>query len=875
VLNAQAPFKVVYDTTYKSEPGLRIKDAILGIDGYIYMVGYKKSSNGNLKGVLWKMDSSGVVKEFRTFGDGQNCCLNGIIQRHNGDFVLVGETVEGKLLSPWLLEMDMNGNIQNEIKENKTGEKCRITHVAQNEEGKLLIAGELGEKGYEEFWVSTELNLTKLFKLEKSKYIDVIDLMALPNGDFFLLGNAKKNYKEYGGWFEIFSSSGNSKKEATGIGNYYSGDHFITAQLNPIDSSVVLLGRSRERDGTRQIFLSVLDSKLQNEKRISYFHDANDRPKGIAVTLNPQQFLLVYNQDDYYNYILADTLPIPKKGDKIWQNWPKFENRVRIKKNSVIEVSYGLLDAHNKWVFLGTWRTGKESAEWPDDERSGIWSLGVSQNQILSKDVNQLECGMPQLALGGGTLTANTKTYVEIPFYNKTNFPIKGKIRVLVQAEKKVTGLYFNAENAFDYIPSGKSVKLKFPLSGSNDLVTDQTQFYIRILVDNREICNGDMLLKTMSKISPMPQNKDQAPNFILYVPEENKRTTDAKAKFRFTTISANRIKGKTIFIKRKTGVMVHSKELINNDFDDKKYRDMYFGNGNLSIDLVLGRNELVFGFLDGQDTIFSEVIAIERIEPEPNLYFLGIAPAYIDTSFKLNYNTKDVRDFSKGVLSQIKLYKKIYIDTLTQRSNTTEDAIEKKLGEYLRKDIKSEDVFILYVSSHGEVINGNFCILPSEYDPYNKPATSLEFESLNRVFLNNIHCKVIVMIDACYSGFIGTVLSKDYEEVIEKIKDAAPGQSIFASSLGKQRSYEVQGNSVFCLAVLDALANRRVNIQYGEKITAKASEDDEIETISEFINFVTKRTRVLAKENSVDQIPVFINPEKLDLKMPLFIVPK
>jgi WD40 repeat protein len=134
-----------------------------------------------------------------------------------------------------------------------------------------------------------------------------------------------------------------------------------------------------------------------------------------------------------------------------------------------------------------------------------------------------------------------------------------------------------------------------------------------------------------------------------------------------------------------------------------------------------------------------------------------------------LDYAVEDARDVAsalldsqKGAASNASLYADV---GLTYLANDRADgpAILDALDAMAQRMAKSEpgqDVAVILVSSHGEMIDGQFYLIPYGFDPGSqgrsvKSAVSAS-EFAKKVGALAAHGKVLVLLDACHSGAVG-----------------------------------------------------------------------------------------------------------------------
>ena len=100
----------------------------------------------------------------------------------------------------------------------------------------------------------------------------------------------------------------------------------------------------------------------------------------------------------------------------------------------------------------------------------------------------------------------------------------------------------------------------------------------------------------------------------------------------------------------------------------------------------------------------------------------------------------------------------------------------------------KPEDVAILFVSSHGLLDrSGEYFIGTHEVDPEHLLATGISAEEFVRQ-VAKLPCKVLVFLDTCHSGSLG---SKIIDDPMRELVSDEVGAILFASSKPREDSLE------------------------------------------------------------------------------------
>ena len=295
------------------------------------------------------------------------------------------------------------------------------------------------------------------------------------------------------------------------------------------------------------------------------------------------------------------------------------------------------------------------------------------------------------------------------------------------------------------------------------------------------------------------------------------------------------------------------------------------------TIDLDAGNN-IVRLMVEKEGQLLKDSVSVFHFPQRPNLHLLSIG-----INNDLEYADEDARDFAKLFVEQEnKLFKNVYQTVLSTPNQTTaQNVINEVLYlkdryELLRNPfITSDDVLIVFISSHGTMIDGSFTLLANGFREDNE-STHLHFQKHIMDKLESIDCRKLVFLDACKSG--GAQKSLDdpaKDELIDnilRIANTAPGISILSSCGEKQASFEDDSfkNGLFTEAIIQGLSAPSSLVNPNE---------DKVITLDELYRYLKVRVPQLAAQtynNNPDkkQTPTMPTNE-LDELFPLFYLGK
>ncbi|MEZ5044625.1 MAG: caspase family protein [Saprospiraceae bacterium] len=272
-----------------------------------------------------------------------------------------------------------------------------------------------------------------------------------------------------------------------------------------------------------------------------------------------------------------------------------------------------------------------------------------------------------------------------------------------------------------------------------------------------------------------------------------------------------------------------------------------------------------------------------------PSLYVLSIGVAHDD----LKYTVQDAEDIAKEFLTlgnkNGRGFKNVDVRQMTKEAETTTINIRKAFADLKRKNIKDNDLVVIFISSHGKVSKEDkYILIPSDFEPQYEEETSVNFKEDILDPLRSVDGKILVFIDACHSGnaisggknFSEEAESKFMNDLINKTS----GLEIIASCSDNEFSYEDDHwqNGAFTEAILEAFNDQKVNINgkmvnadiYNELESVRQQGSDGIITIEELRRFIEQRVPQLV--NSVKnqrQTPSHKSTELLPKDTPIFMV--
>ena len=246
-------------------------------------------------------------------------------------------------------------------------------------------------------------------------------------------------------------------------------------------------------------------------------------------------------------------------------------------------------------------------------------------------------------------------------------------------------------------------------------------------------------------------------------------------------------------------------------------------------------------------------LIREKQVAELPRLFAVAIGVGdYNDPELpKLKYTTKDARDFSK-VLSTKKdyPYQDVQVKTICDEEATREDFYEAM--EWLKQESSPTDVCIFFYAGHGyrdEKDRFYFMNYGSSTSKLYNCFSSNDF----RQAVEDINGKLIVFVDACYSGaLMGGNSSAASNHFVEQLRRTKNGMVMYASSASDTKSKENEDwkNGAFTKALVDAFNG-----------AARTDGDIGLST-QQLDQYLYKAVRQMT---DFKQTPIFMNPNGME----------
>jgi len=250
---------------------------------------------------------------------------------------------------------------------------------------------------------------------------------------------------------------------------------------------------------------------------------------------------------------------------------------------------------------------------------------------------------------------------------------------------------------------------------------------------------------------------------------------------------------------------------------------------------------------MQSTDAIY-EITASFKSIGRPSLYALVIGiNEYKNPKLQLNYAVADAALFAdtlkKGASA---LFEKVEVKTLSSKEETTRENILKELKAM--QSLNPDDLFVLYVASHGTVDDGEYFLITSNVGSTRteRLKTDAIGQTVFKELVGNIPAtKKLIIIDTCNAGALGEAIQMAMltrgmsEDTAMKILSRAVGSTILSASTSMQEALEgYQGHGLFTYVLAEGLKGKADKGNTGYVRTTELADyvDNEVPTLAEKI---------------------------------------
>jgi WD40 repeat protein len=277
---------------------------------------------------------------------------------------------------------------------------------------------------------------------------------------------------------------------------------------------------------------------------------------------------------------------------------------------------------------------------------------------------------------------------------------------------------------------------------------------------------------------------------------------------------------------------------------------------GVITIDAISGDNDIGLAAFNRNNTIQSILRTAtfeSTIKPEePHLYVLSVGiDEYRARENNLKFAVKDAESIVQKIQAQAKTqYKPENIHGTTIKNiDATKTNILNRMNE-LSKVIKPNDVFMLFIASHGVLQSGLYSIVTHDYKGSLNNDNLINSNEIMEISKKIKALTQIFILDTCHAGGLDNFVSGLYDARMTVIARNM-GLHIFASASSTQEALDgYKGNGLFTYTLLDGLNNNK---------EADKNKEGKVSIVG-LGEYSKRMTTNISKQIGHEQTPLIIN---------------
>ncbi len=247
-----------------------------------------------------------------------------------------------------------------------------------------------------------------------------------------------------------------------------------------------------------------------------------------------------------------------------------------------------------------------------------------------------------------------------------------------------------------------------------------------------------------------------------------------------------------------------------------------------VDIEAIPGENEISVVAFNATNTVQSALENVtftsSRKPEEPHLYILAIGnDRYRTLSAKLKYAAKDAKDFAQTLSPKAATLYKTKNIHVTVLENAGKEKILAEIGK-LQSKVKDGDGFILFVASHGALVQNQYYIVTSDYNGKFEVSTLLSTNEIVDISKRIKSLSQLFIFDTCHAGGVDAIINGLYDARMS-VMARKMGLHIYASAGSLQSAMDgYQGNGLYTYTLLRGINNgSEVDKGKNGKVTIKS----------------------------------------------------
>lgn len=828
----------------QSLPGFYVGDMLEAMDGKLIVVGEYVSGESSKGGFLILDAATGnIERQYSALGKERYNSLKACVQAEDGSFVAVGSA--GRTLTDqdaWLLRISPKGQQLSDTVYRSAGHDS-FDKIILSQDGNLLIAG--CRNGVENIWISRRQFhkiITENSRRDK-RFGRLLHLSeAEETGEIRMAGAPKRAESAWTlQWDEQLRPAG----------EHFYGD---LARSEPVfldfasANSLQVVGHTWQK-GNDDIWLAHLFAHGGSRSE-SIVGSRNPEYVRAAARIAPNRYLLSVSSFARNAGVLHAQLAVY---DAVQRRI--VDTLAQLGSEQKMIVTHLLPGARRKIWLAGWSNEGKEPG-------SVLYRFDSIFPAVASKAMHRIRCSAPELRdeTGDGRMSPGERGAIVFYAENIGDADITdAEIRVKILMPLSGLELEYSVLQ-ISHLARGSKKRLSIPVYAGSKLGSSTAVFEVQIVLNSSELANFQA--KVSSAETGGGGGTAPAVRAIEFRTESgnrNARSAEDRVKV-VGKVYADKIIPEENFRSVINGNLTMDARNESAKYEVEEENGLFVHKFSMTIPLREGDNTTRMSVIVDGVLHESELISIQYKPRQPNLHLIVIAPDYKD----LKYNRQDTEDVIAALMRQkgLGLYNDVFVTRLSG-ANVSKIQMElafRQLADQKNKPddertILGNDIVMVYVSSHGTVVNGRFKLVPGDFITDYPDDSSVDYRSAILEPLEKIRCKKLIFIDACHSGGAKSRMQpneKDINSAIEDLSRIAEGVTTITSSGANELSYEESSwqNGAFTEAFLDALANRPVPDpeRPGLKMLPDANADGFL-SLDELYEYICRRVPQLIRE--------------------------
>lgn len=207
-----------------------------------------------------------------------------------------------------------------------------------------------------------------------------------------------------------------------------------------------------------------------------------------------------------------------------------------------------------------------------------------------------------------------------------------------------------------------------------------------------------------------------------------------------------------------------------------------------------------------------------DQQKPASNLFMVSIGVSEFENpEYNLNFAEAD----ADAIADMFDAQKGTMFERVTSIKLVNEKATRSKIistFEKLEKYTSVDDFVVIFMASHGMNVDGKFYFLPHDGNANSPRSSCIAWRDFSDL-IGNIPAKVVLFIDTCHSGQLGSDIphkAQDNTEAVREMSSKEYGVVVMAAATGYEYSLEHPdwGHGAFTLSILEGIGQGKADVK-------------------------------------------------------------